>query len=200
MKILFADSNSQDFIEITDLLFDSNHELKLAISGSEAIQMITSFSPDILILEMQLSDMSGLDILKAIRSDPDLNQITVFFLTSDPSPEKKVKAFELGADEFIKRPFKPADLITRLDVISQRLQAKKENEPEIVEEPQEIFIAKKIVFHSLRGGSGVSTLAATPPLHYENYGKNLLLWLIPHFTTVKPQCCSILIQNVILEN
>lgn len=160
MKILFADSNSQDFIEITDLLFDSNHELKLAISGSEAIQMITSFSPDILILEMQLNDMSGLDILKAVRSDPDLNQIIVFFLTADSSPEKKVKAFELGADEFIKRPFKPADLITRLDVIFQRLQSKKENEPKNEEELQELFIAKKIVFHSLRGGSGVSTLAA----------------------------------------
>lgn len=169
MKILFVDSNSQDFIEITNLLIDSQHELKLAISGSEAIQMLTSFSPDILLLEMHLSDMSGLEILKTVRADENLNQIPVIFLTFETSAEKKVKAYELGADDYIQQPFEPIDFLGRLDVIMQRLLAKISQAPIIEEESGELYIAKKIVFHSLRGGSGVSTLTANTAVYLQKF-------------------------------
>lgn len=159
MKLLVVDSNSSDFIELSDLFLPLDHTLKLAISGSEALQFLQSFQPDIVFLDTTLSDMNGLDVLIQIRSSDEFKTLPVFIQTSDPSIDTKVRAFELGADDYIIRPFNKADLIDRTNNLLAMITANKSVDLESTIDPELAFNAEKIVFHSLRGGVGVSSLA-----------------------------------------
>ncbi len=160
MKLLVVDSNSQDFIELSNLFIPLGHQLKLAISAEEAWQGLREYAPDIVLLDTALTDSSGLDLLSQIRQNDEFKAIPAFFQTNDPSIELKVKAFELGADDYIIRPYNGADLVDRVSTLLQRTRSTQERMETSPAADTPVYVGQKIVFHSLRGGVGVSSLAA----------------------------------------
>lgn len=92
-----------------------NHVTK----GKEAIHTVQTFSPDILILDLGLPDIDGLDVIKALRSK-DLS-IPILVLTARSSVADKVSGLDLGADDYLAKPFELSELLARIRVLERRI-------------------------------------------------------------------------------
>jgi diguanylate cyclase (GGDEF)-like protein len=81
---------------------------------AEAMGLVASEKPDVLLLDLMMPVVSGFDILKSIRSDPKFQHIPVIVLTSSTDSETKLKALELGATDLLAKPVDPSELVLRL--------------------------------------------------------------------------------------
>ncbi len=83
-------------------------------SGKEALDYLDNNKPDIIILDIMLPDVNGLDILKAIKANDKIKNIPVLMLSAKDTPRETSRAKELGADDFIPKPFKDEELIGKI--------------------------------------------------------------------------------------
>lgn len=87
--------------------------------GKEAIHTVKTLSPDILILDLGLPDMDGLDVIKALRKQNLL--IPILVLTARSSVADKVSGLDLGADDYLAKPFELSELLARIRVLERRI-------------------------------------------------------------------------------
>ena len=156
MRVLMIDDEPVFYKMASVPLKKRGYELEYARSGKEGLAIIASFLPEIIIVDMRMPDLTGFDILQSLRRDPAYRHIPVIFLTSVTNLEDKLKAFELGADDYLIKPFEPEELAARLDILARRakaMQITSELEGTLQTYPTIVAV------HSLRGGSGVSNLA-----------------------------------------
>jgi len=92
------------------------------ISGSEGISILNSKTIDIVLLDINLPDMSGFDVLQTIRT---FSSVPVIILTVREKEEEQVHGLEIGADDYIVKPFKPRDLIARVNSLLRRVNLSK---------------------------------------------------------------------------
>ncbi len=85
-------------------------DVATASTGAEACQNLERDAPDLLILDLGLPDMSGWDVLKFVRSRPDLNGTAVIMLTGHADAEDIDRAADMGANEYLLKPFRPDEL------------------------------------------------------------------------------------------
>src|SRR5256885_3309670 len=83
-------------------------------SGKGAIELCRSFQPDLVLLDIMLPDSDGLDICKGIRNHPDLAHIPVIFLTARGSETDRIVGLEIGASDYVVKPFFVRELIARI--------------------------------------------------------------------------------------
>ncbi|MCX6064567.1 MAG: response regulator [Chloroflexi bacterium] len=173
MRVLMIDDEPVFYKMASSLLKKKGYELEYAKNGKDGLAAISAFKPEIIIVDMRLPDLSGFDILQSLRSDPLYHHIPVIFLTSVNTLEDKLKAFELGADDYLIKPFEPEELAARLDILARRakaLQITSELESSLKTYPTVVTL------HSLRGGSGVSNLAVNLAISfYQIWEKPTLL-------------------------
>lgn len=121
----------EDEKDIAELIAYNLHKEKLSseicVSGSTGLSRTRKLLPDLIILDLMLPDMGGLDVCKALKSDSKTKDIPVLILTAKGSEIDRVVGFEVGADDYLTKPFSPRELILRVKAIIRRLQAKKEN-------------------------------------------------------------------------
>ncbi len=110
-KILVAEDEKSISSFICTILSANNYDVISASTGSEAYSMITSHCPDLVILDLGLPDVDGLDILKAMRQWTLLPVIVVSARTHE---RDKVAALDLGADDYITKPFGASELLARI--------------------------------------------------------------------------------------
>ncbi len=122
MKILLIEDDSVIFdnIALTLRVGWPETELLWAGMGEEGISMAQEKSPDIVILDLGLPDVSGFEVLKAIRL---FSKVPVVVMTVRDEEMAVVQAFECGADEYINKPFRQMELIARLKSIANRASA-----------------------------------------------------------------------------
>lgn len=92
------------------------------ISGGEGISILNSKTIDIVLLDINLPDMSGFDVLQTIRT---FSSVPVIILTVREKEEEQVHGLEIGADDYIVKPFKPRDLIARVNSVLRRVNLSK---------------------------------------------------------------------------
>ena len=91
-----------------------------AFKGMEAIDKLRSSLPDIVLLDVMLPDLDGFEVLKIIR---EVSNIPVIMLTAKGEEEDRVKGLELGADDYISKPFSPRELVSRVRAVLRRTEA-----------------------------------------------------------------------------
>lgn len=91
-----------------------------AESVQEAEQKIAEQQPDIVLLDWMLPDKSGTDFLKWLRKHPQFSDVPVIMLTAKAEEKNKVAAFEIGADDYVVKPFSPKELMQRIKAILRR--------------------------------------------------------------------------------
>lgn len=95
-------------------IFQSQYIIYEADSAEKALQLVPEYLPDVIITDVMMGEMSGVELCAKIKEDPALNHIPVVLLTSSSSPEIKLKGIEDGADDFITKPFNKDILIARI--------------------------------------------------------------------------------------
>jgi two-component system alkaline phosphatase synthesis response regulator PhoP len=113
-KILIADDNEHILGALTYLLEDEGYSLWVARNGVEALQKVREVSPDILFLDIMMPQLNGYDVCRTIKKDPDLNKIYVIMLSAKGQAAEQELGKEVGADEYITKPFNPLELLSRL--------------------------------------------------------------------------------------
>ncbi len=114
--IVEDDENTADFV--TELLETSGYTAVIADTGEIALNEITNTQPDLVLLDMSLPDMNGLDLLRQVRSSSLLPMIVLSGVTHERS---KVIALEEGADDFVAKPFSPEELVARVHALLRRV-------------------------------------------------------------------------------
>ena len=91
-----------------------------APDGEEALSNIKKVLPDVLILDLMLPGVSGLDVCKSIRTDDDIRDMSIIMLTAKGEEIDRVIGFELGADDYVTKPFSVRELILRVKVLLKK--------------------------------------------------------------------------------
>ncbi|MBT3339198.1 MAG: response regulator [Anaerolineae bacterium] len=149
--ILIVDDNELNLKLATKVLERDGYQISTALNGFQALALATDSPPDLAILDVMMPDMDGYELCARMRENPSLKSIPVIILTALSSVDDRLKAFDAGADDFLSKPFAPAELQARVKVLLRHLEARAEK--------TEIHKAHKVAVYSLRGGVGVSTLA-----------------------------------------
>jgi len=115
-SILIIEDNDQlrDYLKN---IFDKNFIIYEANSGDVGLPMIRNYMPDIVISDVVMPGISGIELCNIVKKDPSLSHISFILLTASSSPEIKLKGFESGADDYLTKPFENDLLIARVEGI-----------------------------------------------------------------------------------
>ncbi len=173
MKILLIDDEVIYYKQLLPATKQAAYDLQYARSGTEGLAAISSMNPDLLVVDLRLPDLDGFEIINRLRRDPRYSHIPVMIITGKDDLQNKLKAFEMGADDFLVKPFEPEELVARLGILARRGKAMKFVQQ--METDREITCTA-ISLHSLRGGVGGSSLALNLALAFQSiWGKPTLL-------------------------
>jgi len=172
MRVLLIDDEQFYFKLIRNALKVPEYELEYTKSSSEGLAKIASFEPELLIVDLKLPEIDGFEILARLRRDPKFSYIPVIVITSKDELSEKLKAFELGADDYLVKPFQPEELVARMGILARRGRAM-----QIVQkETTKVTAATIVTVHSLRGGLGCSSIVVNLGLAFHKlWGKQTLL-------------------------
>jgi two-component system alkaline phosphatase synthesis response regulator PhoP len=119
-KILVTD-DEKDIVEL--IAFNLQKEgfaVVKAYDGEAALRLIKTQKPDLIILDLMLPEISGLDVCKAIRGNPETVGLPIIMLTAKADETDKIIGLEIGADDYITKPFSVKELIARIRAILRR--------------------------------------------------------------------------------
>lgn len=120
MKILVVE-DEQPIRKLIDLnLRLENHEVITAADGLEALQQVEEDRPDLVILDIMLPGLDGWEVLKHMRQIPHLQDIPVVVLTALVQDADIIRGWQLGADEYITKPFSPVALVKTVQMVMNR--------------------------------------------------------------------------------
>jgi DNA-binding response OmpR family regulator len=113
-KILIADDNENIRDALTYLLEDEGYALSMAKDGSDALKKVREFHPDILFLDIMMPEMNGYEVCRVIKNDPKLKNTYVIMLTAKGQVAEQERGKEVGADEYIVKPFSPMEILSKI--------------------------------------------------------------------------------------
>lgn len=117
MKVLIVDDDTNISELISLYLQKEGYQTKEAYTGKEALEVFEEYSPDIVLLDVMLPEVDGYDVCKEIRR---INKTPIIMLTAKAEVFDKVLGLELGADDYIVKPFDPKELIARVKAVLRR--------------------------------------------------------------------------------
>jgi phosphate regulon transcriptional regulator PhoB len=119
-RILVVEDDPDISEMISYNLKKKGYEVMLAPDGEKAVTMSLSSRPDLMVLDIMLPAMDGLEVLKAIKQDGKTSGIPVIMLTAKGQETDKVVGLELGADDYMTKPFSPKELVARIRAVMRR--------------------------------------------------------------------------------
>ncbi len=115
----------EDDPDIADLmrhyLVRAGHDVEVLASGSAAVETVRAQPPDVLILDLMLPGMSGLDVCHAIREDPATARLPIIMVTARAQESDRVRGLESGADDYVTKPFSARELVARVGALLRRV-------------------------------------------------------------------------------
>jgi two-component system alkaline phosphatase synthesis response regulator PhoP len=121
-KVLIIEDEA-DIAQLVKLYLEKEgFHASIAQSGAEALKLIKSVQPDLLILDLMLPEMDGLEVCKKVRNAPDTALLPIIMLTAKAEESDTIVGLELGADDYVSKPFSPKALIARVKALLRRLE------------------------------------------------------------------------------
>ena len=131
-KILIVDDDP-DIIEIlTYNLSNEGYNVKSAVNGIEALKKAKKFIPDIILLDVMMPEMDGIEACANLREIESLSKSMIIFLSARGEDFTQIAAFDAGADDYINKPVKPKILLKKISSISRRILSENNNTSNII--------------------------------------------------------------------
>jgi two-component system alkaline phosphatase synthesis response regulator PhoP len=131
-KILIVDDDP-DIIEIlTYNLSNEGYNVKSAVNGIEALKKAKKFIPDIILLDVMMPEMDGIEACSNLREIESLSKSMIIFLSARGEDFTQIAAFDAGADDYINKPVKPKILLKKISSISRRILSENNNTSNII--------------------------------------------------------------------
>ena len=139
-KILIVE-DEKDIRDLVRLhLEKAGFETVLACNGQEAFQKIQESRPGLILLDLMLPEMDGKELTKLLKARPETRDIPIVMLTAKGEEVDRIVGFELGADDYIPKPFSPRELVLRIQAVLKRAEKKSESAPGLPLEVDELEI------------------------------------------------------------
>ncbi len=137
-RILVVD-DEPDLLELVRVnLAQEGYRVDTVSSGRIALSELRRAKPDLIVLDLMLPDLSGIDLCRKIRADADLSSMPIIMLTAKADEVDRVVGLELGADDYVTKPFSPRELVLRVRAVLRRRQEADATSGSIAAGPLEI--------------------------------------------------------------
>jgi two-component system sensor histidine kinase/response regulator len=113
-KILIVDDVVSNVLLLKILLTNEKFQVLTAANGNQCIEQTRKEKPDLILLDVMMPDLSGFDVAVILKKDPETRDIPIIFLTALNSPSDLVKGFQVGANDFLTKPFNKEELVMRV--------------------------------------------------------------------------------------
>jgi diguanylate cyclase (GGDEF)-like protein len=128
-RVLIADDDP-DIVQFVRVNLElEGFEVETAGDGREAVEKVLETSPDLVLLDIMMPEMDGITALRRLRAHPGAANTSVILLTAKALPEDRVKGLELGADDYVTKPFDVTELMARIKAVLRRTQAMRDVSP-----------------------------------------------------------------------
>jgi DNA-binding response OmpR family regulator len=122
-RLIAVVEDDPDIAELVSVHLKKNlFEVKTFLSGSKFYEFLSRKKPDLIILDLLLPDIDGLEICRDLKGRQDTKEIPIIMLTAKGEEMDKVLGLELGSDDYMTKPFSPRELVARVKVVLRRMQ------------------------------------------------------------------------------
>lgn len=139
-QVLIVEDDADTAEVMVTMLRDSGFETNAVATGSNALAQFRSTTPDIILLDLELPDIHGIEIIERVRSQSFLPMIVISGLTNQA---EKVAALEAGADDFLAKPFAPDELVARVRALLRRVDWTPEPQTKIIVRQLELDMPRR---------------------------------------------------------
>lgn len=127
MKRILVIDDEADIVELVRYnLEKEGYSVESAPEGESALRKVKGGRYDLLVLDLMLPGIHGLDLCRTIRSDPSLSRVPIVMLTAKGEEVDRIVGLEMGADDYLAKPFSPRELVARIKAVLRRTEALKE--------------------------------------------------------------------------
>jgi two-component system sensor histidine kinase/response regulator len=130
--ILLVDDNPHNLQVLGKLLQEEKYEIEFAVNGEATLEWLKNKKFDLILLDLNMPGMNGFEVCKRIRSDKTMYEVPIIFLSAESERESILKGFEVGAQDYVTKPFDSRELLarvkTQLDLKSKTEKLEKINE------------------------------------------------------------------------
>jgi two-component system alkaline phosphatase synthesis response regulator PhoP len=121
-RILVVDDDKEIVRLLRAYLEQAGYQALVAYDGETALHILRRESPDLVLLDLMLPDRDGWDVTRIVRGDPDLASTPIIMLTARVEDHDKILGLELGADDYVAKPFNPREVVARVRAVLRRAQ------------------------------------------------------------------------------
>jgi two-component system phosphate regulon response regulator PhoB len=124
-RVLIVDDDPDIVKLVRYNLNHAGYDVQTASTGREALQLVQNLPPDLIVLDLMLPDVDGLEVCRMVRQRFPSQRIPILMLTAKGEEIDRVVGFELGADDYVSKPFSPRELVLRIKSILRRAGAER---------------------------------------------------------------------------
>jgi two-component system alkaline phosphatase synthesis response regulator PhoP len=146
IKILLVDDEEDTVEFIKYNLEQEGFQIATAFDGRDAIETAISFKPHLILLDVMMPNMDGVEVCNELRKLPQFKQTLITFLTARHEDYSQIAGFDAGADDYISKPIKPRLLVSKIKSLLRRIQKAEETEQVIEAGGVKINLAQHLVF------------------------------------------------------
>jgi two-component system response regulator ResD len=155
-SVLIVDDEPTITDVVSRYLERAGYETRTAADGQAALQLATQARPDLVVLDLMLPGTDGLEVMRRLRAAGNGLRVPVILLTAKGEPADRVIGLRLGADDYVAKPFSPAELVARVDAVLRRVDPEPEVEDPIVFDDLELDpVARRV---TVRGDEAQLTM------------------------------------------
>ena len=119
-RILIVEDSADIAELVRHYLERAGHDATVVASGRDALTRVRQAPPDLVVLDVMLPGMDGLQVCQALRAEPSTTRVPVLMLTARGEEADRVRGLELGADDYVTKPFSPKELVARVAALLRR--------------------------------------------------------------------------------
>lgn len=120
-RVLIVDDDPAALRMIEYIFNRADYDVYLAATGPEALSKADEAKPDLVILDVMMPDVTGLEVCQRLRAQPALARLPIIMLSARDQLEDKVNGFEAGADDYVSKPVEPQELLARAKALMHRM-------------------------------------------------------------------------------
>lgn len=148
-RILIVDDTLKNIQVLGTILKEANYQINVAQNGQQALDSVEKVLPDLILLDIMMPVMDGFETCTKLKANPEAADIPIIFLTAKTEAEDIVKGFELGAVDYVTKPFNAAELFVRVESHLTRRRLQREVEQQLAEiakikQEQEFFVSREL--------------------------------------------------------
>jgi two-component system alkaline phosphatase synthesis response regulator PhoP len=128
-RILVVDDDMDIVRLVRSYLEKAGYQILTAYDGETALRLLKTEKPQLLILDLMLPDRDGWDVARIVRSDPQLTATPIIMLTARVEDNDKIVGLEIGADDYITKPFNPREVVARVRALLRRTHLQQDTQP-----------------------------------------------------------------------